>query len=345
MRWLDALSDRASKDWLVGFAGGIVSAHAGRFDEAERWLDRARRAPSTMRNGQEPVGPLAALTGYLRLLRGDIGGAVQNTRQALSAMPAAEAEWALAPQMVLAPALWWSGQLGEARSILESATRTAQSTDVPAAIVYALGIRAAIALDEQDESTAEALARDAIDLMQRSDLDEHPWAATAHIVHGILQGRSGDLTSAAEEVERGMVLAERLRAWQTTAHASLALAEVRQKQHQPAAARRLLTRVRDLLESLPDPGDGLSRLERTEKALNMRAKRDRDASTAPFWELSQREIEVLRLLPSRLSQREMAAELYVSFNTVRTHIRVIFSKLGVTSRAEAVARARELGLI
>jgi LuxR family maltose regulon positive regulatory protein len=41
----------------------------------------------------------------------------------------------------------------------------------------------------------------------------------------------------------------------------------------------------------------------------------------------------------------MAAELFVSFNTVRTHTRVIFSKLGVTSRAEAVARARELGLL
>jgi len=38
------------------------------------------------------------------------------------------------------------------------------------------------------------------------------------------------------------------------------------------------------------------------------------------------------------------AELYVSSNTIRTHTRVIFSRLGVTSRAEAVARARELGL-
>jgi DNA-binding CsgD family transcriptional regulator len=66
-------------------------------------------------------------------------------------------------------------------------------------------------------------------------------------------------------------------------------------------------------------------------------------ASAPFWELSQRELEVLRLLQSGLSQREIAAQLYVSFNTVRTHRRVIFQKLGVTSRSEAVARARELG--
>jgi LuxR family maltose regulon positive regulatory protein len=69
------------------------------------------------------------------------------------------------------------------------------------------------------------------------------------------------------------------------------------------------------------------------------------SADAPYWELSERELEVLRLLPGSLSQREIAAELYVSFNTIRTHTRVIFRKLGVTSRAEAVARARELGLL
>jgi LuxR family maltose regulon positive regulatory protein len=103
--------------------------------------------------------------------------------------------------------------------------------------------------------------------------------------------------------------------------------------------------VRDLLDPLPDAGDGPARLARTEKSLRLRAAPDRGSADAPYWELSQRELEVLRLLPSRLSQREIAAELYVSFNTIRTHTRVIFRKLGVTSRAEAVRRARELGLL
>ena len=86
-------------------------------------------------------------------------------------------------------------------------------------------------------------------------------------------------------------------------------------------------------------------MDRTEKVLRLRAPRRAASTTAPFWELSPREIDVLRLLPSTLSQREIAAELFVSFNTVRTHTRVIFSKLGVASRAEAVSRARELGLL
>ena len=61
--------------------------------------------------------------------------------------------------------------------------------------------------------------------------------------------------------------------------------------------------------------------------------------------LSERELEVLRLLNTSLSSTEMADELVVSVNTVRTHVRSIYSKLGVHSRYKAVARARELNLI
>jgi LuxR family maltose regulon positive regulatory protein len=53
---------------------------------------------------------------------------------------------------------------------------------------------------------------------------------------------------------------------------------------------------------------------------------------------------VLRLLAGPLSLREIGDALYVSLNTVKTHARAVYRKLGVTSREEAVARARELGL-
>jgi LuxR family maltose regulon positive regulatory protein len=61
--------------------------------------------------------------------------------------------------------------------------------------------------------------------------------------------------------------------------------------------------------------------------------------------LTERELEVLRLLAAGRSNAEMAAELYVEQSTVKTHLIHLYSKLGVHSRTQAVARARALGLL
>ena len=60
--------------------------------------------------------------------------------------------------------------------------------------------------------------------------------------------------------------------------------------------------------------------------------------------MSHRELDVLRLLDSELTGPEIARELYVTLNTLRTHTKRIFTKLDVTTRAAAVRRARERGL-
>jgi LuxR family maltose regulon positive regulatory protein len=78
------------------------------------------------------------------------------------------------------------------------------------------------------------------------------------------------------------------------------------------------------------------------------ARRRLDAPTrkiASGQELSEREIEVLRLLATPMTQREIGDRLYVSLNTVKSHAKSIFRKLDASDRSEAVARARELGLI
>ena len=61
--------------------------------------------------------------------------------------------------------------------------------------------------------------------------------------------------------------------------------------------------------------------------------------------LTSRELSVLRDLPSLLSVEQMADAHVVSANTVKTHLKAIYRKLGVSSRREAVDRARELGLL
>jgi LuxR family maltose regulon positive regulatory protein len=129
MRWLEMLPEAtAAQDWLLCFAGVVVTAHAGELDEAERWLALAERAPPVVRDGQEPAGPLAAVTAYLRLLRGDIAGTIANGRRALEAAAADDPAWAIAPQMVLAAALWWSPATDEAKAVLEAAIRTARNS-------------------------------------------------------------------------------------------------------------------------------------------------------------------------------------------------------------------------
>jgi LuxR family maltose regulon positive regulatory protein len=345
IRWLEALPERiVSEDWLLCFAAGVVYAHAGRFEDAEHWLRRAEHAPPSQRDGQEPAAPLAALSGYLQFLRGDVGASVASERRALALIPASEPALALAPQMVLGPALWWSGGQAEARSIYETLTRTGQAIGSDALVVFGLGNRAVLALEAGDDAAAAALADEAVELMRRGDVQEHPWSAMAHLAYGTVLLRRGDLDSAASEIEQGIALGERLRAWQLIAHGSLLLAEIRQRRHLPTEARRLLTRVRDILRSLADPGDGFARLERAEKALRLHASRDR-GTEAPYWELSPRELEVLRRLALGRTNKEIAAELFVSEETVKTHIGKVLAKLQVENRAQAIVQALKRGLV
>jgi LuxR family transcriptional regulator, maltose regulon positive regulatory protein len=72
----------------------------------------------------------------------------------------------------------------------------------------------------------------------------------------------------------------------------------------------------------------------------------KDQHSSPLIEeLSPGELKVLRYLPTNLSRPEIASELSVSSNTVSTHIRNIYAKLGVADRSAAVRRARELRLL
>ncbi len=61
--------------------------------------------------------------------------------------------------------------------------------------------------------------------------------------------------------------------------------------------------------------------------------------------LSERELEVLQLIAQGLSNREISERLFLTLSTIKGHNRIIFSKLMVQRRTEAVARARELGLL
>ncbi len=106
-------------------------------------------------------------------------------------------------------------------------------------------------------------------------------------------------------------------------------------------ALALLGEAEVLLGGCADPGRVATQLA----AARRRALRGRRAPAARGERLSPGEHRVLALLPSELSLREIGDELYVSHNTVKTHVRSIYLKVGASSRSEAVARARELRLV
>jgi LuxR family maltose regulon positive regulatory protein len=151
----------------------------------------------------------------------------------------------------------------------------------------------------------------------------------------------GELAEAEALLERALELFEIDSMGVHRAFALLLLASVRHGRGELAGARALVERARELVERFVDPGVLPTLLERTEGVLGSRPRRQIQVD-AP---LSERELAVVRLLPTALSTREIGRELSVSVNTVRSQVQAIYRKLAVTTRAEAVTQARELGLL
>jgi LuxR family maltose regulon positive regulatory protein len=108
------------------------------------------------------------------------------------------------------------------------------------------------------------------------------------------------------------------------------------------AARRLLDEARAILEPFgDDAGIFPALLERQERRLRKTKRRDGSLDG----ELTERELSVLGLLDGELTTRQMGDSLYVAPSTIRTQVKSIYRKLGVTSRKEAVEEAHARGLV
>ena len=103
----------------------------------------------------------------------------------------------------------------------------------------------------------------------------------------------------------------------------------------------VLAEARDILEAFPDAGMFPELLERQERRLRAREPREGQLDG----ELTERELDVLRFLVGELSTRQIAQSLYVAPSTVRTQIKSIYRKLGVSSRGKAVEEAHARGLL
>jgi LuxR family maltose regulon positive regulatory protein len=102
-----------------------------------------------------------------------------------------------------------------------------------------------------------------------------------------------------------------------------------------------VNQARGLIHRCTDPGMLPALLEQAEEGLGS-APPPRVALVEP---LTERELTVLGLLPTQLGTPEIARELSVSVNTIRSQVQAIYRKLQASSRAEAVVTARQLGLL
>ena len=107
---------------------------------------------------------------------------------------------------------------------------------------------------------------------------------------------------------------------------------------EPERSQAAITEARSIIGSCPDPGILTGRLKVPEPS-------PRPGTRPADEELTRRERRVLQLLTSDLSERDIGQQLYVSHNTIHSHVRSIYRKLGVSSRAHALQRTRELRLL
>jgi len=200
-----------------------------------------------------------------------------------------------------------------------------------------------VAGDEGQAEEAESLAREAQALVDRFGLKGVPQATLAPIALGRALAGSGHLEGAQEELELAHAARRRLPGlspWPTMV-GLLALVSVRAALGDRAGGRRVLAEAREILKDNPDAGVFPELLERQERRL--RARRPREGQLDE--ELTERELDVLHLLPGELSTRQMAESLHVAPSTVRTQVKSIYRKLGASSREQAVDEARDRGLI
>jgi LuxR family transcriptional regulator, maltose regulon positive regulatory protein len=302
---------------LACSALGAVLFWQGQLDEADAWIQRAERA---LRAEIEPLEVLAIRTmrGLLELGRG-------QDADALAAFQAADqlAGRLAEPGHVVLPNRSYLVQtlvrLGETERAEQALAALADQDRDDGAIRISL---ATLRLAQDNPHAAVAALAPVLD--GSAPLPWPAWLAQPFLLEAIARDALGNPAAAGRALEHALDLAEpdglltmfllhpvpgllERQARQRTAHAAL-VAEI----------RGLLAGNRSAPPAGPRP---------------------------PLEPLSDSEVRVLRYLPTNLSGPEIAAELYVSPNTVKTHIHHLYVKLGTHRRAEAVEHARALGLL
>ena len=341
VRWLPA--ERLVEHPLLPAVGATCAALLARgIIEIRQLLSVAEQSRRERPELWSPyVEAVVEVTRAMKIERGDVSAAVEHARRAVAAARAGADMLSVGVLASLSQALFFAGQLDEARRTAVEAVERPDAPDVPDGYVGALGLLALLDAEQGRTEGAEAWARQATSFA-RQHFQADSWTASlAHLGLALACVATGRLDEAEREALRG----ERLRrSPQPTighAHALLVLAQVRVARSRLARAAGDLKRAQRAIAEFRDPGRLPTIAAAIEQDLTAHANpKNLDMIEEP----SGAELAVLQGLATDLSRREIGERLYISLNTVKTHIRELYRKLDVTSRADAVARAEALGL-
>ena len=346
--WLDSLPrDVAENDVRLCVARAVVALSFGQLDEVEAALDSIAKAPPAtgryfdgFTSGPQAVGILGSA---YRWLLGDLGGCRDTAVAALSSGEA-PSPWDSVARMRLGSSNYWLGHVQEGIANLELGRAGSSAASLYPAWVSSLGALALIRVETGDVEIASALVAEARDVTRGAGLAESWVSAPTLIAAGGLMIHEGQIDEAVEQLSRGLKLAARGSGPLELAYGQILLARALGQQGDRQGAMRSAAEARWTIMGCPDPGPFAPRLlEQEERKLEVSPSASFDAEQLD--ELSERELSVLRMMSGDLSQREIGDQLFISFNTVKTHSKHIFRKLGVSQRSDAVARARQLGLL
>ena len=268
-----------------------------------------------------------------------IADAEQAARLVLEVEPAGS-EWRYAGLIPLGQALFLAGRGAEARAPLEEA-RTLPGARRRATSLLALAYLSLIELAAGDAERAEVLARDALALAEEIGHAASAGAANPHLALGCALMRGPDLHAAIEHLERAVELASADESSYWHAHANIHLAAALHRVGDSAGAGDALSLARAELDELPDVGTLGELYWKMDDTLQHRARNEGFLGE----ELSDAERRVLDLFLRGLTIPQVARELWLSPNTVKTHRRNIYRKLGATTREEMIERAAEAGIL
>ena len=272
---------------------------------------------------------------------GDVGAAVENGRRAIAATADTAVE--VPATAAFAYALLLAGDPGGAREQAERVIRLPEAEQRPMGFVQALAVLSIIEADEGHAEFAEAHAREALEFGRAAGVDESWMCALASVGLACALAVGGELREAESAAVRGERLRRAAEPTVENVHARLVLAGIRVGRGRLSQARADLEVAAGALASFADVGVLPALARRVEAALT---EAEATQMAHPLEQApTPAELAVLQRLPSDLSQREIGAQLFLSLNTVKTHSRELYRKLGAGSRQEAVARAAALGLL